>query len=213
MTSRQAAEDSEATPRAVLRPVLVVGFGNPGNEYASTRHNVGVWCVRALGRRYHAQFERRGKLEAATVEIEGRTVHIARPRSYVNESGPPIAAELRRLKLEPSQLLAIYDDLDQPVGQVRIRLSGGHGGHNGMRSLIGVVGNEFPRIRVGIDRPYDDGRPVREPDRIAEWVLAAPSKVERERLEAAVEAAADAVVLAVTEGVELAMNRFNPTGG
>jgi peptidyl-tRNA hydrolase len=79
-----------------------------------------------------------------------------------------------------------------------------------MRSLVGVLGQEFPRIRIGIDRPYDDGRPVRDPDRIADWVLTPPSAAERERLEAAVEQAADAVVLAVTSGVELAMNRVNP---
>ncbi len=191
-------------------PVLIVGFGNPGNEYASTRHNVGIWCIRALGQRYRAQFERTGKMENAHADIEGREVHLARPRTYVNESGPPIAAEIRRLKLAPSQLLVIYDELDLPVGQVRIRLQGGHGGHNGMRSLVGVIGNDFPRIRVGIDRPYDDGKPVRSPDRIADWVLNRPSGVERERIEAAVEQAADAVVLAVTSGVELAMSRFNP---
>jgi len=168
--------------------------------------------TRGIGRENARMHQGKPWQTFAGIEIEGRTLHLARPRAFVNESGPPIAAELRRLKLEPSQLLAIYDDLDQPVAQVRIRLSGGHGGHNGMRSLIGAIGNEFPRVRVGIDRPYDDGRPVREPDRIADWVLHAPSKVERERLEAAVETAADAVVVAVNEGVALAMNRFNPAG-
>ena len=211
MTSSEGEpREPVAAPAAVTRPVLVVGFGNPGTEYASTRHNVGVWCVRLLVRRYHGQFERHGQMEVARVDIEGHTVHLARPRTYVNLSGPPIAAELRRLKLEPSKLLAIYDELDLPVAQVRMRLQGGHGGHNGMRSLVGVLGQEFPRIRIGIDRPYDDGRPVRDPDRIADWVLTPPSVAERERLESAVEQAADAVVLAVTSGVELAMNRVNP---
>jgi PTH1 family peptidyl-tRNA hydrolase len=207
-----SAQSPEAPPPAVTRPALVVGFGNPGNDYATTRHNVGVWCVRLLARRYHAQFERQAQMEVARVDIEGHLVHLARPRTYVNLSGPPIAAELRRLKLEPVQLLAIYDELDLPLAQVRIRLQGGHGGHNGMRSLVGVLGQEFPRIRIGIDRPYDDGKPVRDPDRIADWVLAPPPASERERLEAAVEQAADAVVLAVTSGVELAMNRVNPGG-
>lgn len=201
---------SEATSAPVMRPALVVGLGNPGNEYASTRHNVGVWCVRELARRYGVKFERHGRMDGARIEVGGRTAYLGRPRAYMNESGPPIAAELRRLKLQRGQLLVIYDELDLPVGQVRIRLQGGHGGNNGMRSIIAAVGGgEFARIRVGIDRPYDDGRPVREPDRVAAWVLSRPSEADRRSLEAAVQTVADAIEVAVTDGVELAMNRFN----
>lgn len=204
---------------APLRPRAVVGFGNPGAEYAQTRHNVGAWCVRELARRGRAHFERHGKVESATVDVDGHALHLLRPRAYVNESGPPIAAELRRLKVAPAELLALYDELDLPLGQVRIRLSGGHGGHNGMRSLIATLGGgEFARIRIGIDRPYEDGRPVRDPERVADWVLARPSAAEREALDAAVARAADAVLLAVREGVELAMRRqplppSEPRGG
>jgi PTH1 family peptidyl-tRNA hydrolase len=205
--SSQPAEES----RGPVRPALVVGLGNPGNEYAATRHNVGVWCVRELARRHGAKFERHGRMDAATVEVGGVTLHLGRPRSYMNESGPPIAAELRRLKLARTRLLVIYDEIDLSVGQVRIRLEGGHGGNNGMRSIIAAVGGtDFPRIRVGVDRPYDDGRPVRDPDRVAEWVLSRPSEDDRRLLDAAVQSVADAVELAVTDGVELAMNRFNP---
>ena len=153
-------------------------------------------------------------METATVEVEGRTVYLARPRAYVNESGPPIAAELRRLNLDARQLLVVYDDIDLPVGQLRIRGQGGHGGYNGMKSLLGAVGGgEFARVRIGIDRPYDDGKPVREPDRVAEWVLAPPSNREREAIERTIEVAADAIVLAIGSGVEQAMSRFNPPGG
>ncbi len=197
-----------------MRPEYIVGFGNPGSEYASTRHNVGAWLVRVLARRHRAQFERHGKMETARIEVGGRTVYLGRPRAYVNESGPPIAAELRRLRIEPTKLLAVYDDIDLPVGQIRIRPGGGHGGYNGMKSLLGATGtNEFPRIRIGIDRQYDDGRPVRDPDRVADWVLAPPSAAERKVLEAALEQAADAVELAITDGVLLAMNRYNPASG
>ena len=200
-------------PPPPMLPTLIVGFGNPGSQYASTRHNVGVWCMRALGRRYGANFERQGRMETATVEVEGRTVYLARPRTYVNESGPPIVAELRRLNLDARQLLVVYDDIDLPVGQLRIRGQGGHGGYNGMKSLLGAVGGgEFARVRVGIDRPYDDGKPVREPDRVAEWVLAPPSNREREAIERTIEVASDAIVLALTSGVEQAMSRFNPPG-
>ena len=196
--SAMATITPQTIPLPAMLPTLIVGFGNPGSEYASTRHNVGVWCVRALGRRYGASFERQGRMETATVEVEGRTVYLARPRAYVNESGPPIAAELRRLNLDARQLLVVYDDIDLPVGQLRIRGQGGHGGYNGMKSLLGAVGGgEFARVRIGIDRPYDDGKPVREPDRVAEWVLAPPSNREREAIERTIEVAADAIVLAI----------------
>jgi PTH1 family peptidyl-tRNA hydrolase len=208
---RRPAEDAATVPAGPVRPALVVGLGNPGNEYASTRHNVGAWCVRELARRQGAKFERHGRMDGATIEVQGRRVHLGRPRAYMNESGPPIAAELRRLKLQRGQLLVIYDEIDLPVGQVRIRLQGGHGGNNGMRSIIAAVGGgDFPRIRVGVDRPYDDGRPVRDPDRVADWVLSRPSEAERRVLDTAVQTVADAVELAVIEGVELAMNRYNP---
>ncbi|MGE0228335.1 MAG: aminoacyl-tRNA hydrolase [Dehalococcoidia bacterium] len=197
--------------RGPVRPALVVGLGNPGTEYAATRHNVGVWCVRELARRHGAKFERAGRMDGATVQVAGAVLHLGRPRAYMNESGPPIAAELRRLKLPRSRLLVIYDEIDLPVGQVRIRLEGGHGGNNGMRSIIAAVGGtDFPRIRVGVDRPYDDGRPVRDPERVADWVLSRPSEDDRRVLDAAVQSVADAVELAAVEGVELAMNRFNP---
>ncbi len=220
MTSKRTAagrddgDGREQDTVAPIRPALIVGFGNPGSEYSSTRHNVGVWCVRVLGRRYGATFERQGRIETATITVEGRTIHLARPRSYVNESGPPIAAELRRLSLDRAQLLVVYDDIDLPVGQLRIRAQGGHGGYNGMKSLLGAVGGgEFSRVRIGIDRPYDDGKPVRDPERVAGWVLAPPSNREREAIEQTLEVASDAIVLAITSGIELAMTRFNPAGG
>jgi PTH1 family peptidyl-tRNA hydrolase len=151
-------------------------------------------------------------MEVARVTIEGRTVHIGRVlSSYYNDSGGPIQGELRRLGLTPWQLLVVYDELDLPVAQIRIRAFGGHGGNNGMRSIIAALGSQdFARIRVGIDRPYDDGTPVRDPDRIAGWVLSAPPREEREQLEAAVARAADAIEVAVAGGIESAMSRFNP---
>lgn len=203
-------EEPPEAPHAPVRPALVVGLGNPGQEYAATRHNVGVWCVRELARRHGAKFERHGRMDGATVDIGGAALYLGRPRAYMNESGPPIAAELRRLKLQRGRLLVVYDEIDLPVGQVRIRLEGGHGGNNGMRSIIAAVGGtDFPRVRVGIDRPYDDGRPVRDPDRVADWVLSRPSEGDRRMLDEAVQTVADAIELAAVEGVELAMNRYN----
>ena len=192
------------------RPVLVVGLGNPGGEYGNTRHNLGARCIALLARRHNATLERHGRIDRASIAIGGRALHLGRPRAFVNESGAPIAAELRRLALGPPQLLLIYDDLDLPVAQVRLRGRGGHGGNNGMKSIIDEVGSgDFARIRIGIDRPYDDGVPVRDPDRIADWVLAEPGAGERERLEAAVLVVAEAIEVAVRDGLEIAMNRFN----
>jgi PTH1 family peptidyl-tRNA hydrolase len=194
----------------IVRPVLVMGLGNPDREYASTRHNVGAWCVQLLARRHHVVLQRQGRVDRAEIAVDGHRIAIARPRSYMNESGPPVAAEVRRLRIDPSQLVVIYDELDLPVGRTRMRLQGGHGGNNGMRSLIAALGTtEFPRIRIGIDRPYDDGRPVRDPDRVADWVLTPPSAGDRQALEAAVEAVAEAVEDAAREGLEAAMSALN----
>ena len=194
----------------VQRPRLVVGLGNPGPEYGGTRHNVGAWCIDRLAARHGQRLERDKRTWHATIEVDGRPLHLARPRSYYNESGGPVTVELRRLHLDRSQLLVVYDEIDLPLRAIRMRTQGGHGGNNGMRSVLAAVGgNDFPRIRIGIDRPYDDGAPLRDPDRVAAWVLAKPEREEREALDAAVEAVADAIELAVREGVDVAMNRLN----
>ncbi len=195
-----------------LRPRLVVGLGNPGAEYSETRHNVGAWCIERLAARYGRKLERDKRVSRATIEVDGVPLHLARPRTYYNESGGPVAAELRRLRLSRSQLLVVYDEIDLPLRAVRMRPHGGHGGNNGMRSVLAAVGgNDIARIRIGIDRPYDDGVPVRDPDRVAAWVLSQPGRDERATLDAAVEAVADAIELAVREGVEVAMGRLHLT--
>ncbi len=206
------APEREAPALGERRPLLVVGLGNPGEKYARARHNVGQWCIRELAARHRVELHRQGRMEVGRAAIEGRSLHLGRVlSSYYNESGGPIQGELRRLGLAPWQLLVVYDELDLPVAQIRIRAFGGHGGNNGMRSIIAALGSqEFARIRVGIDRPYDDGAPVREPERIASWVLSAPPREQREQLEAAVSRAADAIESAVADGIEAAMSRFNP---
>lgn len=204
---RPGDDEGDASPR----PALVVGLANPGAQYGQTRHNVGAWCVNLLAHRRGARLERHGAVDSTTIELEGRPLHLARPRVMVNVSGPPIAAEARRLGLDRTRIIVVWDDLDLPVGRLRVRRSGGHGGHNGIRSLMDALGGgEFARVRVGIDRPYDGDEPVRDPDRIAEWVLSEPPPDERARLDEAVTAAADAIELAAAEGIERAMSRFNP---
>jgi len=198
-------------PGGPRRAALIVGLGNPGAGYGDTRHNVGARCVALLARRHGVQLQRHGSVDHATVELERRALHLLRPRAMVNVSGPLVAGEMRRLRLRAEQLLVIYDDLDLPVGQVRIRPQGGHGGHNGVRSLVAALdGGEFARVRIGIDRPYDDGQPVRDPDRIADWVLSAPGAEQRRLINAAIATAADAIELAASDGVDRAMSAFNP---
>ena len=193
-------------------PRLIVGLGNPGSRYGNTRHNVGVWTVNLLARQHGVQLERHGQIDRASLVIDGQRVVLARPRAFMNACGPPVARELRRLGLTADSLLVIYDDLDLPVGRLRLRRAGSHGGNNGMRSLISALGTgEFGRARIGIDRPYEDGRGVRDPEQIARWVLSRPAAAERLLLDGAVERAAEAVQLAVREGLETAMAEFNRT--
>ena len=192
------------------RPLLVVGLGNPGAEYSGTRHNVGAWCIAALARKYRVGLKREGRVDSATISVDGRRVAIARPRAFMNDSGGPVAQEARRLHAPPSQVLVIYDELDLPVGRTRMRLQGSSGGNNGMKSLIAALGSDqFARIRIGIDRPYDAGAPVRDPERVAQWVLSKPGAADRALLDAAVERVAAAVELAVREGYDAAMRLVN----
>jgi PTH1 family peptidyl-tRNA hydrolase len=199
------------------RPLVVFGLGNPDDRYAQTRHNVGAWCVATLARRHGVELKREGRVDVAKIEVDGHALWIGRPRSYMNESGPPIAQEARRLNAHPRQVLVLYDELDLPVGATRMRLKGSSGGNNGMKSIIGALGSqEFARIRIGIDRPYDHGAPVRDPERVAAWVLSRPSPGHRELLDAAVERAVEAVEQAVRDGYERAMVRLHdedPTRG
>jgi PTH1 family peptidyl-tRNA hydrolase len=211
---RAAPQDPDEPPRSEApfdgRPVLVVGLGNPGGEYGNTRHNVGARVVNLLAKRHGAALKREGKVDRATITIDGREVGLARPRAFMNVSGPPIAAELRRLHAPPEALLVVYDDLDLPTGRLRLRQTGSAGGNNGMKSLIGALGTrDFSRARIGVDRPYEDGKGVRDPDQIADWVLSAPPPEQRALLDDATARAADAIEAAVRDGLDAAMGRFN----
>jgi PTH1 family peptidyl-tRNA hydrolase len=140
-------------------PQAVVGLGNPGPDYRETRHNVGQRVVDALARRLHCRFSREGAHQVARGRWRDETIHLLKPGSYMNESGPPVARLLRKLHLGPSDLIVVFDDLDLPLGTVRIRMKGSAGGHNGVRSLIAALGtDELRRIKVGIGRPGEPGR-------------------------------------------------------
>ena len=183
---------------------LVVGLGNPGKKYAGTRHNLGFWCVDRLAAAWGIEVSRRRRLFVwGEGDAGGVSVALAKPRTYVNESGQAVTALLARLRARPSELIVVYDDLDMPAGRIRLRAQGGAGGHNGMKSIVAAIGTqEFARLRIGI------GRPAPGSDEI-EHVLGRPSDDERRTMADAVDTAAQAVAAIVEDGVEAAMNRFN----
>ena len=192
---------------------LVVGLGNPGEQYSRNRHNAGAWTVNELARRAGVKLKAEGRsIRIAFGEVAGERVALVRPRTYVNESGRAVAQALRTSGAPLERTIVVFDELDLPLGAVRLRDGGGAGGHNGLKSIIAVAGAEFARVRIGIGRPLDGGEPTRDPDLVANYVLANPVGEERATLEETARYAADAVEAIVAEGVERASSRFNRRG-
>ncbi|RMH84200.1 MAG: aminoacyl-tRNA hydrolase [Actinomyces sp.] len=185
---------------------LVLGLGNPGDDYADTRHNAGVWVVEELARRHGTRLRRARREHARTDEIrlDGRRVALAVPTTYMNESGRAAVALVRRFGIDDlSHLVVVHDELDLPVGRVKVKVGGGLAGHNGLRSIRAALRSDaFSRIRIGV------GKPEHTP-RGGDYVLKRPGRAERERLDAAVERAADAVEAIARDGLEAAMGRYN----
>lgn len=175
---------------------LVVGLGNPGPEYATTRHNAGFMVVDALAERYSASYwkSRAGAL-VAEVEVDGRRVVLAKPQSFMNVSGGPVKKLLELYELVVDDLLVVHDELDIPAGEVRAKVGGGHAGHNGLRSIHEKLGTDaYARIRIGIGRP-----PGRMP--AADYVLQAPRGEDRYNFEAAVERGTELTKVAIEFGM------------
>ena len=186
---------------------LIVGLGNPGRRYRLTRHNVGWEVISRLARRARiAVDDEDGFSEVGRGSIGGTRVILARPQTYVNVSGEAVRDLRRRHRLRPQDILVVVDDLDLPLGRLRLRASGSAGGHNGLKSIIEALGTtEFPRLRVGIGRPPEGVDP-------ADHVLTRFTSDERAVVDAALDRAAEAIETAIAEGIETAMNRFNPGG-
>ena len=184
--------------------ILIVGLGNPGSEYAAHRHNIGFQVVEALARVHGLTFSRRkGRVRVAEGRIGGRPVLLAKPQIFMNLSGQAVSRLSRVHEIPPERILVIYDDLDLPLGRLRLRLEGGSGGHKGMRSIIELLGTQvFPRLRVGIDRPPGRQDP-------ADYVLE-PFDEDQQPLVAEVVAQAVAAIECwLAEGIVTAMERFN----
>ena len=150
---------------------LIAGLGNPGPGYAQTRHNAGYWFLDALQRRtvFSYRSETRFRAELADILVGGQKLRLLRPTTWMNESGGPVSAVARYFGIEPAQVLVVHDDLDLPPGIARLKRAGGHGGHNGLRSIFQELGSQdFARLRLGIGHPGS-------PDDVTDYVLRTPS--------------------------------------
>jgi peptidyl-tRNA hydrolase, PTH1 family len=183
---------------------LIVGLGNPGADFARTRHNVGFLVLDALARRHRLSKPARafeGRYVAG--EMCGVKVGLLAPHTFMNESGRSVAAALRGLGLGPADLLVVHDHIDLGFGRIRVAHDGGTGGHNGLKSLRELVGKDFDRVRVGVDRP-----PSTHPDIVADYVLS-PFAEPDEQVKSLIDQAADAVEVWLSNGLEAAAARFN----
>jgi PTH1 family peptidyl-tRNA hydrolase len=184
--------------------LLVVGLGNPGEEYARTRHNVGAEVVEILARRHGGKL-RKQKERSLTdeVDVAGKRMALAVPLTYMNLSGEAVAPLVRRYGVEPSQLVVVQDEMDFELGRLQVKNGGGLAGHNGLKSIVAHLHTQdFVRVRIGIGKPPGSRQG-------ADHVLRRFSKAERKEIDVTLEEAADAVELILGEGVDVAMNRVN----
>jgi peptidyl-tRNA hydrolase, PTH1 family len=187
-------------------PILLTGLGNPGDEYADTRHNIGFRIIDIIGGRLAGRRVRAtGECTLTLAKVEGTTVLLCKPVTYMNNSGLAVAEVLSRYGIPMENLLVMVDDFALPLGKLRLRRSGSDGGHNGLYSIIMELGTEiFPRLRCGI------GREVMPPkEKIAEFVLSPFDRNERPEAAAMAERASEAALEFVRSGLASAMNKFN----
>lgn len=187
---------------------IVVGLGNPGKEYAETKHNIGFMVIDAIASQVeHTPWKRQDNAEVCTFVTQGEKVLLVKPQTFMNLSGEAVGPLMRFYKLTPADVYCVYDDMDLPVGKLRIRLNGSAGGHNGIKSMIAHLGSEdFPRFRVGIGRPLPQWTVVNH-------VLAPFDSEHKDAVEKGVEEMAKAVLGTIAVGIDKGMNRYNPIKG
>ncbi|MDA0264756.1 MAG: aminoacyl-tRNA hydrolase [Chloroflexi bacterium] len=187
--------------------LLIVGLGNPGTRYASTRHNVGFRFIDLVAKQSDIRLnDRREKAILGQGRIAGHDVVLAKPRTFMNNSGEGIEYLLARFGGRPSDLLVVYDEMALPVGRIRLRTGGSHAGHNGIRSIIASVqSEEFPRLRIGVGQPGQAGENIPH-------VLGRFTKEEEPLIAQAIQDAVAAVQCMLEENIDVAMNRFNVIG-
>jgi PTH1 family peptidyl-tRNA hydrolase len=198
---RRTSKSADMTADA---PWLIVGLGNPGTQYAGTRHNVGFRVADVLADRAGGKFKaHKARADVLESRIAGTRAVLAKPRSYMNESGGPVSGLVKFFKVPLARVVVVYDELDLEFGMIRLKLGGGDNGHNGVKSLRASLGSgEFNRVRLGIGRPPGRQNP-------ADWVLRDYPGSVREELGVQVERAADAIELLLSQGLAAAQNQFN----
>jgi len=183
---------------------LIVGLGNPGPEYAATRHNIGFMVTATLAERNGIALKRKGHQGFYGVgRVAGTEATILLPQTYMNRSGTSVVSACQSLGVEPGDLIVVHDEIDLDFGALRIKVGGGHGGHNGLRSIAGALGEtEYSRLRMGVGRPPAGGD-------VSRYVLSCFNAAERAQLQEYTEKAADALEVLVQKGPQEAMNLYN----
>lgn len=203
----KTSAESVSIPESII-PRLIVGLGNPGNSYQDTRHNIGFMVMDVLATRLGTAFQTEKRWESHVAKFAGG--FLVKPQTYMNLSGRAVGSVGRFYKITPQETLVVFDDVDLPLGRLRLRASGSAAGHNGLKSLISTLGtDQFPRVKVGIGA--DIGRPAG--DRLVGHVLGKFSEEEKAAVAQAVDRAADAVMGALKSGLGAAMNFFNRKEG
>lgn len=191
---------------------LIVGLGNPGRNYAANRHNLGFMCLNHLARTQGIRFDRKlGLARIGTGEVAGSEVILAKPQTFMNLSGQSVKRLIQRFNISLADLLIIHDDLDLPLGKIRIRHGGGSGGHKGVESIITELGSQdFTRLRVGIRRPdaTEGSTEISEAD-ITAYVLSDFTNSEKQTIARVIPTVSDAILCLLSEGLTTAMNRYN----
>ena len=191
---------------------LIIGLGNPGREYANNRHNIGFMCLRHFARAHGIRFDKKqGRARTGTGEVAGGKVILARPQTYMNQSGQSVSRLVKKFNINPDDLLIIHDDLDLPLGKIRIRQGGSSGGHKGINSVIAELDSQdFIHVRIGIGRPTVIGgnTQAREAEIIA-YVLSDFTPEEKQVITKVIPRVSEATRCLLTEGLTVAMNRYN----
>ncbi len=184
---------------------LIVGLGNPGREYEDTRHNAGFWWVEAFARAHHCNLKQESKFHGklARCTAHGREIYLLEPQTFMNVSGRSVGAVAQFYKIEPTQILVVHDELDLPPGSAKLKLGGGHGGHNGLKDIIAHLGTkDFWRLRLGVGHPGDRAE-------VVNFVLNAPRREERELIDRAMDKAHTVAAQLVEGKMEAAMLKLH----
>jgi PTH1 family peptidyl-tRNA hydrolase len=184
---------------------LIIGLGNPGREYEATRHNAGFWWVDEFARANGANFKADSKFHGlvARAALRGHEVHLLKPQTFMNISGRAVGAVAQFYKIEPANILVVHDELDLPPGSAKLKLGGGHGGHNGLKDIIAHLGTkDFWRLRIGIGHPGERAE-------VSDYVLHAPRKEEQALMDEAMQRAQDIAPLIIEGKLEAAMLKLH----